>query len=87
MKNAIAKEVKEEILGKVKLGESVLSLAKQYGISDKTIYNWLKAGTVNHVSFMEHMKLKKENQILKEIIGVLTLEVERSKKKTNQRFN
>jgi hypothetical protein len=29
---------------------------------------------------MEHIKLKKENQQLKEIIGVLSLEVAKSKK-------
>lgn len=80
-KKTIAKEVKEEVLAKVKAGESVLSLAKQYGVSDKTIYNWLKGGAVNQVSWMEHIRLKKENQQLKEIIGVLTYEIEKSKKK------
>ena len=39
LKNAIAPEVKEEILGKVKAGEPVASLAKLYGVSDKAIYN------------------------------------------------
>ncbi len=87
MKSAIAPEVKEEILSKVKEGVAVMALAKQYGVSDKTIYYWLRGKTVNQVSFMEHMRLKKENQVLKEIIGVLTLEVEKSKKKANHRFN
>ena len=36
------KEIKQEILEKIKLGEKVLDLAKQYGISDKTIYYWLR---------------------------------------------
>lgn len=84
MRNAIAKEVKEEILSKVKAGEPVLSLSKQYGVSDKTIYNWLKVKTTRHVSWMEHVKLKRENQQLKEIIGILTLEVEKSKKKRDR---
>jgi len=30
---------------------------------------------------MEHVRLKKENQVLKEIIGVLTLELQKVKKK------
>lgn len=79
-KNAIAKEVKEEILAKVKAGESVLSLSKQYGVSDKAIYSWLRGSATNRVSWMEHIRLKRENQQLKEIIGILTLEVEKSKK-------
>jgi len=41
LKNAIAKEVKEEILAKVKAGETVGSWSEKYGISTKTICNWL----------------------------------------------
>lgn len=87
MNKGIAKEVKEEILTKVKSGEPVSSLSKQYGISDKAIYNWLRGKAANKVSWMEFAKLKRENSQLKEIIGVLSLEVEKSKKKTGgQRF-
>ena len=59
-----------------------MSLSKSYGVSDKTIYFWLRGKALRNVSFMEYMKLKKENQTLKEIIGVLTLEIQKSKKKT-----
>jgi hypothetical protein len=31
----IAKEIKGEILGKIKSGEKVMDLAKQYGISER----------------------------------------------------
>lgn len=81
MKNAIAVEVKGEILTKVKAGEPVSSLARQYGISDKTIYTWIKGKTTNKVSWLEFAKLRNENKQLKEIIGVLSLEVEKSKKR------
>lgn len=81
LKNVISKEVKEEILGKVKSGESVLSLSKQYGVSDKSIYNWLRGKVTKHISFLEYAKIRKENQQLKEIIGVLTFELEKSKKR------
>lgn len=40
----VSQEVKEEILSKVKAGEPVAALAKQYGISDKAIYNWIGEG-------------------------------------------
>jgi len=79
----VSKEVKEEILLKVKAGEPVAALAKQYGISDKAIYNWIGGRTTKKVSWLDYAKLKRENQQLKEIIGVLSLEVEKSKKKTS----
>ena len=78
---AIAKEVKAEILSKVKAGEKVARLAEQYGVSEVTIYGWLKTKVEGSVSVLEHRKLQKENGQLKEIIGVLTLELEKTKKK------
>lgn len=78
---AIAKEVRQEILEKVKKGEKVTGLAEQYGVSDRTIYSWLKGKALSNVSLLEHNKLKRENQLLKEIIGALTIEVEKLKKK------
>lgn len=84
MKSTVSKEVKEEILSKVKAGESAVSVAEKYGVSPKTIYGWLRWTTTNKVSWMEHIKLKRENQQLKEIIGVLSLEVAKSKKKAGR---
>lgn len=78
---AIAKEVKEEILEKVKKGEKVIQLAEQYGVSNRTIYAWLRGKALSNVSLLQHNKLKRENQLLKEIIGALTIEVEKLKKK------
>ena len=78
---AIAKEVKEEILEKVKKGEKVVQLAEQYGVSDRTIYAWLKGKALSNVSLLQHNKIKRENQLLKEIIGALTIEIEKLKKK------
>lgn len=77
----IAKEVKDEILGKIKAGEKVIEVCRQYGVSDKTVYAWLRSGTQQHVSFIEHNRIKRENEELKAIIGALTIEVERLKKK------
>lgn len=77
----IAKEVKAEILSKVKGGEKVAKLAESYGVSEVTIYSWLKERVEGSVSVLEHRKLKKENDQLKQIIGVLTFELEKTKKK------
>ncbi|KKP59119.1 MAG: hypothetical protein UR52_C0013G0002 [Candidatus Gottesmanbacteria bacterium GW2011_GWA1_34_13] len=84
MKPVIAKEVKEEVLAKVKAGEPAASVAQKFGISIKTIYGWLRWNTVKGVSWLDYAKLKRENQQLKEIIGVLSLEVAKSKKKTSR---
>lgn len=77
----IAAEVKTEIIAKVKAGEKVATLSTQYGVSEPTIYSWLKHKVEGTVSLLEHAKLKKENEQLKQIIGVLTLELEKTKKK------
>lgn len=79
--STINNEVKQEILAKIKAGEEVKKIAAQYGVSDRTIYIWLKKGVVNNISVLELGKLKKENQILKEIVGVLTMELEKVKKR------
>lgn len=81
MKSKIAPEVKSEVLSKVKGGEAVATLAQSYGISVKTIYGWLRWETTNKISWKEYSKLKKENQTLKEIVEVLTPELQKVKKR------
>ena len=80
-KPAIATAIKEEILGKVKSGEKVPVIAQQYGISEKTIYTWLRRKALGTISILEYNRLKSENQQLKEIVGVLTVELTKLKKK------
>jgi transposase-like protein len=78
----ISKEIKEQILKRVKEeGIPVPQAAEDHGISTKTIYNWLRHGVARQVSWLEHNKLKKENQELKELIGEITVELSKSKKK------
>ena len=52
MSRRIPKEIKEEILSKVQSGERVADLAQQYGVSDKSIYGWLRqdSGEASHFS-------------------------------------
>lgn len=77
----IAREVKLEIVAKVKAGEKVSELSKQYGVSDKTIYNWLRGQVTEQVNYREYKRVMKENEQLKQILGVMTLELEKTKKK------
>lgn len=77
----IAKEIKEEILHKIKVeGFTVNDAAKKYGISTKTIYGWLFRQNEKAPSVLEVSRLKRENQQLKEIIGMLTMEIEKQKR-------
>ena len=83
MYKRVPKETREEILGKIKGGVSVTDAASQYGISSKTIYAWLTHQTRPEISVLEHNRLRKENEELKRIIGIMTLELERGKKNRN----
>ena len=77
----IAKGIKTEILSKVKSGEKVTDLAKQYCVSDKSIYTWLHQETGDTVvSTIQHNKLKRENEELKKLIGEISLELSLGKK-------
>ncbi|MCB9801608.1 MAG: helix-turn-helix domain-containing protein [Pseudomonadales bacterium] len=76
----ISKDIKAEIIAKVKAGQKVADLAKAYGISTKTIYNWLRGQVKEQVSWREYKRVMKENQQLKQILGVLTLELEVKKR-------
>ena len=72
----IPKEIKEEILAKVKQGEKVLELARQYAVSDKSIYTWLHKETGDTVvSIVQYNRLKRENDELKKLIGNLSLKL------------
>ncbi len=82
----IRKEVKEQILERLKNeGIPVAKLAEEHGIHPSTIYNWLGGQSTGAPSVLEMGKLKRENQLLKEIVGLLTLEAEASKKKKTGR--
>lgn len=81
MYSRIPKEKKDEILGKIRAGEKVPALAVQYGMSDKTIYYWLRADTGEEVvSIVKYNKLKRENEELKRLVGELTLDMSQGKK-------
>ncbi len=85
MLKGISKEVKDEMIEKIKSGIPVGKISEQYGVSSKTIYAWLKKGVTEPVSLREMQILRKENATLKEIIGVLVVEKERFKKKMDSR--
>jgi transposase-like protein len=78
----IAKEIKEQIINRIKNdGVSVSQASADHGVSVKTIYAWLGTGTKSVVSVIEYNKLKKENNELKQIIGTLAIKLSTEAKK------
>ena len=78
----IRAEVKEQILSRMKNeGIPVAKLAEEHGISPATIYNWLGVQSTGSASTLELAKLRRQNQLLSELVGRLTLELEGVKKK------
>jgi transposase-like protein len=81
MRGRVAREIKNEIIGKVQSGEQVATLSTQYGVNSKTIYGWLRQDTGEGVvSMLEFNKLKRENEELKRLVGELTLNMHVQKK-------
>ena len=79
-KRFYSQEVKDQIIGRIKNeGLPVIQVAKEHGLSDKTVYGWLAKLTQGSISVLEYARLKRENKLLMELIGKLTLEKEKSK--------
>lgn len=75
--------IKEKILEAVKNGTKVSELCLEYGVSSKTVYGWLRKQADNTgTSNLEVARLRRENQELKEIIGIFALEKKRAEKNT-----
>ena len=80
-KYRIAPEIKEQILNRVKNeGVSVAQAAKDHGVSNRTIYQWL-GGNAAAPSYAELGKLRRENKALLELVGEMTLKLSETQKK------
>ncbi len=78
----IAKDVKEQIINRIKNdGISVIQAAKDHGISEGTIYNWITKKVEGHSNVAETIKLKRENEMLLRLVGEMTLRLSESQKK------
>lgn len=85
MRRYIDQSTKDEVLLAVKNGMSVANASEQYSLGAKTIYTWLRKQSDNTgTSNLEVGRLKRENQELKEIIGMLALEKKRAQKNTGR---
>jgi len=81
-KLSVSPELKREILERVKRAEKpTKEIADEHGLSPHVIYGWLSRGAIAPPTFAEVAKLKRENHMLTELIGKITVELSAEKKK------
>ena len=81
-KYKIAREIREQILNRVKNeGISVTDVAKDHGVNPTTVYEWLKDGAEGTPSALEVAKLRRENQELKLLVADMLLKLSEAQKK------
>lgn len=82
MKQAISKDLKEQILARVREGkQTVADIAREHAVNANTIYNWIsREGMTAGSPLLELSRAKKEILFLKQIIGNLVENLERGKK-------
>ncbi len=79
-----SKEVKAEVVGKIRGGQKVAEVARQHGINEMTVRTWLERDTTEGAGqVLEMSRLRRENEALLRIVGQLTYEAETQKR--NQR--
>jgi len=77
----IAQEVKYQIIKRVKEeGVSVAEAAREHGVHEATIYNWLGKGAETG-STAELLRLRRDKKSLLELVGEMTLKLSESQKK------
>lgn len=82
-KYRIAPEIKEQIITRIKNeGITVVQAAKDHGVAEGTIYNWIAKKVEGGPSLSEIVRLKKENQQLLLLLGEMTLKLSETQKKS-----
>jgi len=80
-RTTIPKEIKEQILSRIKNeGVSVAKAAEEHGISSKTIYYWLRKGSMQETGILEMGRVRKQNKELIDLVGHLSYELSKLKK-------
>lgn len=78
----IAAEVKADILKRVKEeGIPVAQAAKEHGIHEATIYDWLSKGATGAPTWSEFARIQRQNKELLGLVGELTLRLSNTQKK------
>lgn len=81
-KHRIVPEVKEQIINRIKNdGVTVKIVAEEHGIPESTIHTWLARRAEGQPSLGDIIKLKRENDQLKILLGEITLKLSETQKK------
>lgn len=81
MSKRYAQAVKDEVLGKIRSGRKVADVAREHGIIEATVRNWLERDTATGSSeILETSRLRRENEALLRLVGQLTYESDMQKK-------
>jgi transposase-like protein len=81
MAQYISNEQKDKIIKAVRdEGRRVVEVAKEYDVSTKAIYNWLRAGVKGDSSALEIARLKRELDAVYGVLGKVTAELKHPKK-------
>ena len=81
-KHRITPEVKEQIINRVKNdGVSIGQVAEEHGITDSAIYKWLGRKVEGTPSVLEFAKLRRDNDELLKLVGLMTLKLSEAQKK------
>mgnify|MGYP000879959878 FL=1 len=78
----IAPDLKEQIINRIKNdGVTVSQAAADHGIAENTIYAWIAKKIDGGPTVSENLKLKRENDQLKILLGEITLKLSETQKK------
>lgn len=81
MSEPIKKEIKEEVLFRIKNeGLTVPNATLQYGINRRTIYGWLSSAGITNPSSQKIREQQREIDSLYTVIGKLSTELNKLKK-------
>jgi transposase-like protein len=81
-KNRVAPEIKEQILGRIKNdGVTIKQASIDHGVPESTIATWIARRVEGQPSLGDIIKLKKENDELKRLVGDITLKLSLPQKK------
>lgn len=79
----ISPEVKADIIRRIKEeGTPVAQAAKDHGVHESTIYNWLGDGIAAAPSWHDFSRIKKERDELLRLVGELTVRLSSAQKKS-----
>lgn len=81
----VSEENKQAVLQDIKDGMKVSDAVLKHSVNVKSIYRWLRNQADNTgTSSLEVAKLRRENQELKELVGLFALEKKRVEKNTGR---